>query len=454
MKKMPVSRLDVLYRRILLSKFFTKGWGDPEHVLRLLQFRKIISKRELCYNLVDANHPVEILKEEKYSDCHVKDIKFFSPLAIHLPEVVHPEIQDAHCQIVIPNKWKPGPYRPICIHLAGTGDHYYWKRRHLMVKPLLKEGIASIILENPFYGSRKPKDQLRSCLMNVSDIFVMGGCLILECIALLHWCERNGFGPMGITGLSMGGHMASLAATNWPKPLVLVPCLSWSTASAVFTEGVMSEAIDWDFLQSQYFSDKQYHQIIAKLCKIVDDPTEFGLAKLPGFPIPDKEKCENRALTPMEIIELLELSASEKSSQDLLVPEATSKPIYRFIKSLMRLSTPRTNAKDVTQTKIRDKDAIWFMRGLMDECTHLKNFATPVDTSLIIALCAKSDAYIPRDGCTRLEDIWPGATIRYLDTGHVGAYIKYLNLFRQSILEAFAKAQNVCQPPAHPHTTQ
>lgn len=76
-----------------------------------------------------------------------------------------------------------------------------------MVKPLLKEGIASIILENPFYGSRKPKDQLRSCLMNVSDIFVMGGCLILECIALLHWCERNGFGPMGITGLSMGGHV-------------------------------------------------------------------------------------------------------------------------------------------------------------------------------------------------------------------------------------------------------
>lgn len=30
--------------------------------------------------------------------------------------------------------------------------------------------------------------------------------------------------------------MASLAATNWPKPLVLVPCLSWSTASPVFTQ--------------------------------------------------------------------------------------------------------------------------------------------------------------------------------------------------------------------------
>ena len=30
--------------------------------------------------------------------------------------------------------------------------------------------------------------------------------------------------------------MASLAATNWHKPLSLIPCLSWSTASAVFTQ--------------------------------------------------------------------------------------------------------------------------------------------------------------------------------------------------------------------------
>lgn len=30
--------------------------------------------------------------------------------------------------------------------------------------------------------------------------------------------------------------MASLAATNWPQPAILVPCLSWSTASGVFTK--------------------------------------------------------------------------------------------------------------------------------------------------------------------------------------------------------------------------
>lgn len=49
-----------------------------------------------------------------------------------------------------------------------------------------------------------------SCLHNVSDIFVMGGCLILESLVLFHWCERNGLGPLGVTGVSMGGHVTNL----------------------------------------------------------------------------------------------------------------------------------------------------------------------------------------------------------------------------------------------------
>lgn len=76
-----------------------------------------------------------------------------------------------------------------------------------MVKPLLKYGIGSIILENPYYGFRKPKSQLYSCLHHVSDVFVMGGCLVLESIVLLNMCESLGLGPLGVTGLSMGGHV-------------------------------------------------------------------------------------------------------------------------------------------------------------------------------------------------------------------------------------------------------
>lgn len=37
---------------------------------------------------------------------------------------------------------------------------FFFRRRNLMAKPLIKEaGIGALLLENPFYGLRKPKDQ-------------------------------------------------------------------------------------------------------------------------------------------------------------------------------------------------------------------------------------------------------------------------------------------------------
>ncbi|GJQ68053.1 hypothetical protein Trydic_g10678 [Trypoxylus dichotomus] len=445
---MPVSRLDIYYRKLILSKFFTKGWGDPEKIMKLLKFRRIVSTRNSCYNLVQADHHIEIISQQSLADCYVAQGKFKSPFALHLPDIVPDEIREAFFEIIIPKKWNLHPYKPICIHLAGTGDHYFWKRRYIMAKPLLKHGIGSILLENPFYGYRKPTEQVRSCLFNVSDIFVMGGCLILECIALLHWCERLGYGPLGVTGLSMGGHMASLAATSWPKPLVLVPCLSWSTASSVFTEGVMSAAINWDDLQKQYLSDYRYSEILSKLCRIVDNPFSCGLAQIPEFEIPAKvlaEKYKNnlRYITPYEILSLTKMFSNytaegSTSSQSV----AISLPLLtRILRSLTTVSA------DLQEIKVKDKEAVWFMRGLMDECTHLKNFSVPVDTSLIIAICANMDAYVPKEGVSTLEEIWPGATVKYLNCGHVGAYINHMNLFRDSILEGFHRAMNKLPPP-------
>lgn len=83
-----------------------------------------------------------------------------------------------------------------------------------------------------------------------------------------------------------------------------------------------------------------------------------------------------------------------------------------------------------SDNKWREHEALQFMRGIMDECTHLKNFELPVDTELIIAVCARNDAYVPRDRCMSLETIWPGAEIRYIDAGHVSAYLLHQKVFR------------------------
>ena len=45
-------------------------------------------------------------------------------------------------------------------------------------------------------------------------------------------------------------------------------------------------------------------------------------------------------------------------------------------------------------------------------------------------MCAKHDAYVPRDDVGTLEEIWPGAEVRYVDAGHVSAYILHQSLFR------------------------
>ena len=127
-----------------------------------------------------------------------------------------------------------------------------------MAVPMARErGIGSIILENPYYGLRKPKGQLRSSLHHVSDLFVMGACLIMEGHQLLTWAEKEGCYPLACHGISMGGHMASLAASAWPKPVALVPCLAWTSGSVTFCQGVMAGAINWPLLVSQLQQEKE-----------------------------------------------------------------------------------------------------------------------------------------------------------------------------------------------------
>lgn len=116
---------------------------------------------------------------------------------------------------------------------------------------------------------------------------------------------------------------------------------------------------------------------------------------------------------------------------------------YKHSSQTSNLFLVKYNRVNAIEMKKRDKEALWFMRGIMDECTHLKNFSAPVDTSLIIATCAKDDGYVPRAGVSTLDEIWPGATIKYIDCGHVTACLLHRKVFVDSIVEAFARAKTV-----------
>ncbi|XP_068947312.1 protein ABHD18 isoform X1 [Petaurus breviceps papuanus] len=456
---MGVSKLDVFYRRLLLTKLFIRGWGRPEDLKRLFEFRKIIGNREKCQNMVSRDYPVYIDKIEEETDCKILEGHFVSPMAHYVPDLMPIESVIARFQFIVPKEWS-NKYRPVCIHLAGTGDHHYWRRRTLMARPMIREArMASLLLENPYYILFSVTKNLLSSLKNVSDLFVMGGALVLESAALLHWLEREGYGPLGMTGISMGGHMASLAVTNWPKPLPLIPCLSWSTASGVFTTGVLSKSVNWRELEKQYYTQTVYEEEIFHMLEYCGtDSFKMGQDFVKHFPT-SVDNLANFDLTPrtlnLDIGESLCVKSAQCHNADKASLSATSEGLVMEDVSKIQsvnqtLSTKKSSdGSSVSRSNHQfseekgrstlQKESLMFMKGVMDECTHVANFSVPVDPSLIIVVQAKEDAYIPRTGVRSLQEIWPGCEVRYLEGGHISAYLFKQGLFRQAIYDAFER---------------
>jgi len=230
----------------------------------------------------------------------------------------------------------------------------------------------------------------------------MGGCLILESIALLNWCQKMGFGPIGITGVSMGGHNASLAGSSWDKPVSLVPCLSWTTGSCVFTSGVMSESIPWDVLENHYSSfDQSCRDELVQMIESPEDNYMFNAGK--------------------QFVKDFEIDTSSTSARGAGFLQLSSLSPFSYFNF---------------GTKKAKLDILNFMRGIMDECTHLGNFSKPVDPELAIIVSALRDGYVPQDGIIPLTQVWPGSTRRVLNCGHVQAILFNSDSFRTAIADS------------------
>ncbi|XP_071124411.1 protein ABHD18-like [Mytilus edulis] len=437
-----MSRFDQLYRKLIVTKFFTRGWGEPENLKKIFDFRKVLGNRDECYKLVPPDYPVTIDKDELQGDVRILEGHFESPFKKCVPGLMPKETETARFQMVLPKEWK-SHHKPVCLQLAGTGDHYYWRRRTVVARPLLKEsGIASIILESPYYGLRKPKRQLRSSLHYTCDLFVMGGALMLESLVLFNWCERHGFGPLGVTGISMGGFMASLAASVYPKPISLIPCLSWTTASTVFTKGVMSQAIPWKVLENQYSVDTVYadeikHTLISPE-QVLGSTYNMGheFVKTYSDKLEDSKLNQSHSNTENTLKERHSHAFIDNDDKMDVQADIHSMEDYLVKKSGCKGDNKTVGKSPIDRKSLKD-NALDFMRGVMDECTHLGNFSVPVDPSLIIIVAANHDAYVPRTNVISLEQLWPGSQVRYIDSGHINAFLFHNVQFRHAIEDSF-----------------
>ncbi|XP_026016357.1 protein ABHD18-like isoform X3 [Astatotilapia calliptera] len=271
----------------------------------------------------------------------------------------------------------------------------------------------------------------------------MGGALILESTVLLRWLEREGYWPLGMTGISMGGYMASLAVTNWPKPIPLIPCLSWSTASSVFTTGVLSKAVNWTQLEKQYAINSRYEEEIIKLLEYCGaDSFKMGPKLVTNVDEHFHELSEDHKLSVSQCSRVdggRDCGGATDGAEHLLSLGSSVGASFETLPTALggyNAHGRRTDPAECCRPSLH-KESISFMKAVMDECTHMANFSVPVDTSLIVVVQAKEDAYVPRTGVLSLQEIWPGCEVRYLRGGHISAYLFKQNIFRQAIYDAF-----------------
>lgn len=97
----------------------------------------------------------ERVQEKVKNGCKYVHGQFVSPLASHCPHLFVEENMKL-CRwkgmFVCDERKRKG----VVINLAATGDHSYKVREFSFANDLLQRGIGSVLIENPFYGSRKP----------------------------------------------------------------------------------------------------------------------------------------------------------------------------------------------------------------------------------------------------------------------------------------------------------
>ena len=175
----------------------------------------------------------------------VRSGAFESPV----PEWVLPaESRLGHVQLLMPDGATTDT--PVCLHLASTGEQGF-AVRSFFAAPLLRRGIGALLLENPFYGLRRPAGQFRCSLRTVRDQFAMNYTTVVEARSLLAWLRRQGHGQIGVTGYSQGGVMSAFAAALTAFPVAAVPRGAATAAGPIFLEGGLSKSMNWPKLSQE-----------------------------------------------------------------------------------------------------------------------------------------------------------------------------------------------------------
>jgi len=190
---------------------------------------------------------------------------FDTPMADLLPS----ECKRGHVELLLPPDRRRGEQPPLCLLLAATAEEGYARRR-LWASSLLRRGIGALLLENAFYGRRRPLGQRGPSLRTVADQFSMNLATVDEARALLGWMRRAGYERVGVTGHSQGGMMSAFAAAVTPFAVAAVPRSAGSAAGPIFTTSALARAFHWERLAGERGGLEEARQYFLECLEPVD----------------------------------------------------------------------------------------------------------------------------------------------------------------------------------------
>ncbi|KAJ0411361.1 hypothetical protein ATCC90586_004347 [Pythium insidiosum] len=238
--------------------FFCDGWGDlntPKRLWEVLQSNRmrevnVLGASDISWTPRRRLPTARVCLEEGRFASTLPNAKQFLPASS----------LDAFCELVTPSDWynddgseKAVEDRTLVVLLPGTGEHGFLHRRTALAIPLARRGVATLILEGPFYGRRRPQDQKGSKLRRVSDLPILGQATIEEAKSLLAYCQQHrGFSHLVVAGSSMGGLHAAMTASVFPGDVGATAWLAPPSAVPVFTDGLLAASCNWTSLYKQH----------------------------------------------------------------------------------------------------------------------------------------------------------------------------------------------------------
>ncbi|MFO0585005.1 MAG: alpha/beta hydrolase family protein [Anaeromyxobacter sp.] len=220
-------------------RFFADGWGDVAVYERLGP--RVLAARKIAPARVKLGRAAPslggLLQEGTFTS----------------PERGLPKgSRTARVRLLLPR----GRVRGVALYLAASGDQGFSVRLRFAA-PLLERGLGALVLENAFYGSRRPAAQHAHAVRSVRELGLMAAATLQEGRALMRWLrEVQGIERVGVTGYSMGGQLAAMVGAATPFPVAIVPVAASFSPDSVLREGVLRNVPDWTALGGRDVRDR------------------------------------------------------------------------------------------------------------------------------------------------------------------------------------------------------